>query len=157
MKIIDRQAARGILLTPDDEVLLIRVAVQNGSFWICPGGGIQPGETAEEALRRELAEETGLSGATIGPLIWKRRHELTMHGNRWRQSEQYFIVPCRRFAPRMRDAAEARITREFRWWRPDGLRQDSAAVTPAALLRIVMDYRAYGPPRGPLATEIVRD
>lgn len=157
MRIIERQAARAILLTPQDEVLLMRVEVQNGSFWICPGGGLQAGETAAQALRRELAEELGLADAAIGPLLWRRRHEMTLYGRRWHQSEDYFAVATDRFSPRMQDAAEARILREFRWWHPAELRHSTDAIVPAPLLRIILDFRAYGPPQAPLAVELVRD
>jgi 8-oxo-dGTP pyrophosphatase MutT (NUDIX family) len=32
-------------------------------YWIFPGGGQEPGETAEETVRREMREETGLQVA----------------------------------------------------------------------------------------------
>ena len=157
MRITERQAARAILLTPDDEVLLMRVEVQNGSFWICPGGGLQAGETAIEALRRELTEELGLADAPIGPLLWQRRQEMTLYGRRWHQSEEYFAVPVSRFTPRMQDAAEARILREFRWWHLQDMRHSHENLVPSALLRIVLDYRENGPPRMPPAIEVVTD
>lgn len=157
MRITERQAARAILLTPEDEVLLMRVEVASGQFWICPGGGLQPGESSAQALRRELAEELGLEDAQIGPLLWRRRHEMTLYGRRWHQSEDYFAVATDRFVPRMQDAAEARILREFRWWQGTELRHNTQPVTPASLLRIILDFRANGPPQAPLAVELVRD
>ena len=51
-----------VVLKPPHEVLLIRRgrAPMLGA-WGLPGGGQELGETAEEAARRELLEETGLS------------------------------------------------------------------------------------------------
>lgn len=54
-------AVAGILLDPSDRILLIQRAKEPAKGKLSlPGGFLDPGETAEEGLAREVREETGL-------------------------------------------------------------------------------------------------
>lgn len=155
MRIIDRQAMRAILLTPQDRVLLMRVDYGTGDWWITPGGGTEPGETPEATLRRELLEELGFALPALGPLVWRRQFTLPLPQARWRQSEDYFLIETPEFVPALQDAPEAGSIREFRWWSLPEIRHCRANLAPAGLARIVLDYRMAGPPREPPAVEII--
>lgn len=48
-----------MLIWRDGEVLLVRHEKGGHSYWLVPGGGVDPGETMVEAGARELREETG--------------------------------------------------------------------------------------------------
>lgn len=157
MRIIDRQAMRAILLTPDDRVLMMRVDYGTGDWWITPGGGTEPGETPEATLRRELHEELGFALAASGPLVWRRQVLMTFQNRRWRQSEEYFLIETPEFLPVIQDAPESGRILEFRWWSLPALRGCAERMAPAALARIITDYRENGPPTGPLEIETGAD
>ena len=58
---IRRTAVRGIIYDRD-RLLMVQTRLGDYKF---PGGGVQENETHEEALKREIAEETGYTDVTI--------------------------------------------------------------------------------------------
>ena len=61
-----RKSARCVLLNEAGEVSLQHV--RKKGFYKLPGGGVEPGETEEEALRREVIEEVGCAITDIQEL-----------------------------------------------------------------------------------------
>ena len=63
--------AVGVVLDEQRRVLISRraSAAHQGGLWEFPGGKVEPGESVERALARELREELGIGFATSQPLL----------------------------------------------------------------------------------------
>jgi 8-oxo-dGTP pyrophosphatase MutT (NUDIX family) len=85
----EQQRSAGGIVVRGDDVLLI--AVKGGKRWQLPKGHVEEGETAEEAAVREVREETGVTGRTVGALppidYW-----FVEGGRRIHKTVEYFLL-----------------------------------------------------------------
>ncbi len=74
-----REAARAIVSDTVHNVALLNATRKN--YHKLPGGGIEPGESIEQALRREIAEEIGCEITNIRELgiIEEYRNGMSLH------------------------------------------------------------------------------
>jgi ADP-ribose pyrophosphatase YjhB (NUDIX family) len=119
----------------DRDVLLVKR--DSPALWELPGGRPLPGESLEEAVRREVEEETGLHTEIVELLGWYERTGFRAHRSP--------VFVCRPLTPDLRrqsdDVVDARYfpldrlpRAMFPWYRPI-LGRDLATAEPRPLER----------------------
>lgn len=169
---------RLIVLNPERQVLLMRVEddsitdadtgkAQLRSFWITPGGAIEPGETAAQAAVRELYEETGIVPesywtAGLPPAsttdntvphprfddtaypctLWYAEQTLTLHGEMtlFQETFMLFEVSSGALTGQFQTEEEKRIVKEMKWWHLAQLKGSSESIFPGDLARRVEPF-----------------
>jgi 8-oxo-dGTP diphosphatase len=93
VKEIDRLASRLLILAPTRRALMLHISPTfREPFWVTPGGGLDDGESFEDAARRELFEEVGRGDLQIGPCVSERDVEFMWEEWFVRQHERTFLV-----------------------------------------------------------------
>lgn len=150
---IVRPSARVILIDDADRVLLFAGTKDDGlRFWYPPGGAIEPGESPEEAARRELREETGLAEVMLQGELG-RRHVVVSWGGVWYECrERWFVAWVPLFEVDTSGMVDAELTMisDCRWWSVDELSRTKDRLVPGNLATLVRELLEYGQPEQPI-------
>jgi 8-oxo-dGTP pyrophosphatase MutT (NUDIX family) len=127
-----RATSRLLLIDPDDRILLFLHYGKDRAVaprWITPGGGVDPGESHDDAAIRELHEETGLVVDTVPAPF---RDVDFAPDQRWHPYDEghwaWYALRVEHFEP-ARDGwtdEELADVVEWRWFGPDELHDEHA-------------------------------
>jgi ADP-ribose pyrophosphatase YjhB (NUDIX family) len=130
-----RSAARLIVTDDDGRVLLFRHVDRHGKeFWATPGGGVEAGESPEQAARREAAEELGAHEVQLVP-VWTGQAELLLARQRIAQTEVFFRLVAHRgiLGPEVAETHRREGIVEVRWWSVEEIEQAQEPLFPTDL------------------------
>jgi len=150
-----RRTARVLLMDEMDRVLLFQgqdPTNPSDIYWCPVGGGIEPGESPEDAARREVKEETGLTDFDLGRHVWNRQDKYSFNGKNYQVSETWFLSRTSSFE--IDTTALFGLERvsfvQYRWWTQAELDATSELMTPRELARLLKDLMLNGAPEAPL-------
>ena len=110
---------RGVAVDPEGRVLLVKHTYLQG--WWLPGGGVERGQTCEDALVRELREEAGL-------IIEGRPTLVSVHSNeRFFRGDHVLVYRIDRFS--MTDRTSHGEIEAVGWFDPQDLPEDTHRAT----------------------------
>jgi 8-oxo-dGTP pyrophosphatase MutT (NUDIX family) len=138
-----RRAVRVIVVGPDDRVLLFEDSdpgIPGVTWWVTPGGGMDPGESERTTAVREMAEETGYvleESELVGPLATR----YAVHGYSdqvLEQQETFYLVRVSAFEIDISaHTEEEQITLQgHRWWTRAEIEAGSAWIWPEQLVEL---------------------
>ena len=144
-----RPVARILLLDRSDRLLLLQAvhAADGYTFWAAPGGGVEPGETFEDAARRELTEETGLDLA-VDRWVWTRHHIYAWNGRPSNQYERFFVARTAETA--IRPQKQDNHVVAHRWWTLSQLRSSGDDFAPQRMAALITDIMRGDYPDPPI-------
>ena len=137
-----------LIIDSQQQVLLLEAQDPRGAtWWIAPGGGLEEGETFEDAARREVEEETGIV-VELGACVWRRPHKYELDGAQHEQFERFYVASS--FEQRSTPSKPDSYVLRARWWSLPEIVASDAEFAPRRLGALLPEIFARRFPREPI-------
>lgn len=158
----ERFTARVLLFDDAGRILMMKGRLPGGApdsaAWFTPGGGVEPGESLEDAAVREIFEETGFSTVALGPIVWVREAQgVIPTGEVVRFVESYFVARMDAAEP-VRDGwaqHEVELIDDMRWLSLDEIAATTDRIFPERFRDLVGAIAEGRYPATPIAISTV--
>lgn len=150
-----RKSVKVLLLNEVNKILLILVddpkispigGKNSGPFWCMVGGGIESGETIQDAAIREIYEETGIleKDILLGPVVWQYSFDFIRSGVPTNMQEIFIVARTKinKIKPANLTEWEKASIKDIKWFSLDEIKDCKKIIYPIFLAQYLPDILA---------------
>lgn len=132
-----------------------------GPFWFTIGGGIETGESLEQAAIRETFEETGISSdkLDLGKLVWIEQQDLIFKNTPTRMINHYFLASTavKEISMQHLTDYEKTVINELKWFAPSDIADWHEPIYPSNLYQYLIQLLEGEIPDSPIHIPVPKD
>lgn len=139
-----RKRATAVIIR-NEEVLLIRRTKAGREYYIFPGGGVEEGETIEDAVKREVKEETTIEVDSMHKLFFLKVGipQLDVSKEKYEHEEHVYFVEKYSGSPELSGPEKERASEQNQYhleWKPVSELDNMVTLYPREVAKMVVPF-----------------